>query len=50
MFNNFFFFENRVLYEITWKKYCRTGQVIEDNKTHAHCMLSNQDYRYTVTR
>jgi hypothetical protein len=30
MFSNFFFFENRAVYEIMLKKYCRTGQVTRD--------------------
>jgi hypothetical protein len=34
-----FFFENRAVYEIMWKKYCRTGQAGDDNVAHAHCML-----------
>jgi len=34
-----FFFENRAVYEIMWKKYCRTGQTTDDNMAHAHCVL-----------
>jgi len=38
-FVQYFFFENRAFYEITWKKYCRAGQATDDNMAHAHCML-----------
>jgi len=34
-----FFFENRAVYEKTWKKYCRAGQATDNNMAHAHCML-----------
>jgi len=34
-FNNFFS-ENRAVYEITWKKYGRVGQAMDDNEVHAH--------------
>jgi hypothetical protein len=37
----FFSLENRAVYEIMWKKYCRTGQATDDNTAHAHCMLDN---------
>ena len=40
MFNAFFFFENRAVYENV-KKYCRAGQATDDNMTHAGCMLDN---------
>jgi len=43
----FFSFENHVLYEIMWKKYCRTGQVTYDTKAHAHCVLGTQGYKLT---
>jgi len=37
-----FFSENRTVYEIMWgKKYCRAGQVTDDNMAHAHCMPDN---------
>jgi len=41
IFSNFFFlsFENRAFYEIMWKKYCRAGQVTDDNMAHAYCMM-----------
>jgi len=39
MFNNFFFFKNRTVYEITWKKYFRAGQDTDDNMAHVYCML-----------
>ena len=32
-------FENRVVYEITWKKHCRDEQATDDNMAHARCML-----------
>jgi hypothetical protein len=38
MFDNFFL-ENRVVYEIMWKKYRRAGQATDDNMAHAHCVL-----------
>jgi len=38
-----FFFENRAVDKITWKKYCRLGQA------HAHCMLDNLGYKHTHT-
>jgi hypothetical protein len=31
--------ENRRVYEIMWKKYCRAGQATDDNMAHAHCVL-----------
>jgi len=36
---NFFFFENRPVYEIMWEKYCTAGQATDENMAHAHCML-----------
>jgi hypothetical protein len=33
-----FYFENRAVYEITWKKHDTAGQATEDNMAHAHCM------------
>ena len=33
------FSENRAFLELMWKKYCRAGQVTDDNMAHAHCML-----------
>jgi hypothetical protein len=44
-----FFFENCAVYEIMWKKYCRTGQATDDNVADAHCMLDTQGYKYTYT-
>ena len=38
MFNAFFFFENRAVYENV-EKYGRAGQATDDNTAHAHCML-----------
>jgi hypothetical protein len=46
---DFFFFENRTVYEIMWKKYCRTGQTTIDNMAHAYCMLDNWGYKHTHT-
>jgi len=40
MFNNFFFL-NRAVYEIRWKK-CTAGQVTDDSMGHARCMLSTE--------
>jgi len=37
-FNNFFFFENRVVYEIMWKNIL-VSQAIDDNMAHAHFTL-----------
>ena len=34
-----FFYENRAVYEIMWKKYCRAGQDTDDNIAHARCTL-----------
>ena len=31
MCHNIFFFENLTVFEITWKKYCTTGQATHDN-------------------
>jgi len=33
------FYENRAVYEITWKKYCRGRQATDDNMAHVTCML-----------
>jgi hypothetical protein len=41
VFSNIFFFENRAVYEIMWKKYCTAGQTTDDNMAHEHCMLYN---------
>jgi hypothetical protein len=38
---NTFFFENRVVYEITCKKNGGARQVTDDKMAHAHCMLDN---------
>ena len=37
----FFFFENRVVYEITWKNIAQRGRGTDDNKARAHCMPDN---------
>ena len=31
--------ENRAVYEIMWKKYCRAGQATDDNMAHTLFML-----------
>jgi hypothetical protein len=36
-----FFFENLAVYEIMWGKYCRAGQVTDDNMGHAHCIMDD---------
>jgi len=38
-FSYFFSPENRAVYEIMWKKYCRAGQGTGDNMAHAYCVL-----------
>jgi len=38
------FSENRAVYEMTWKKYCRAGHVTDDSTAHAHCMLDTYSY------
>jgi len=38
MFNKFFF-DNRAVYEIMWRKYSRTGQATDDNMAQAYCIL-----------
>jgi hypothetical protein len=40
VFSNFFF-KNRVVYGVIWKKYCRAGQITDENMVHAHCVLDN---------
>jgi len=40
VFSNFFF-ENRAVFEITWKKVVELGQATDDDMAHAHCMLGN---------
>jgi hypothetical protein len=34
-----FFFKNRAVFDIMWKKYCRAGGRPHDNMGHGHCML-----------
>jgi hypothetical protein len=38
---NIFFFENRAVYEIMWKKYSRVEQATDVSMAHSHCMLDN---------
>jgi hypothetical protein len=35
------FFENRAVYEQTWKNTVQPVQATNDNMTNAHCMLDN---------
>jgi len=30
------------------KKHCRAGQAIEENVSHAHCMLNTKGYKHTL--
>jgi len=30
------------------EKYCRTGQVKNDDMMHVHCMMDSQAYKYTL--
>ena len=39
LFSNFFFFENRTVYEIMWKNIVKRGGPQMDNMAHARCML-----------
>jgi len=47
MLNNFFF-ENRAVKEIKYKNAVELGQVIDDNMTHADCMLVTKGYKHTL--
>ena len=47
-FSVFFFFENRAIYEVMWKKQYWVGQATGDNMTHANCMLDNKGYKHTL--
>ena len=40
-----FFLENLALYEVMWKNIVE--RAIDDNVTHAHCMLDTSGYKYT---
>ena len=43
MFSNFFFSENRAVYEIMWKN------IVEpDRPQHAHCMLDTSGYKHIL--
>jgi len=44
----FFSPENRAVYEIMWKKYCRAGHATDDSMAHAHCMLDTSGYKHTL--
>jgi len=48
MFNNFFFLENYVVYEIRWKNTLEHGRATDDNMPHAHCMLDDLRYKYAL--
>jgi len=39
VFNDFFFFKNRAIYEIMWKNTVEPVQATDKNVAHAHCML-----------
>jgi len=41
MVTAFFFFENRAIYEIIWKKYCKARQATDINTVHALRTLDN---------
>ena len=41
------FFENRTVYEIMSRQYCRAQQATDDNMAHAHCTLDTQGYKHT---
>jgi hypothetical protein len=41
LFSNFFFFENRAVYQIMWEKYCKDRQATDENMPHVHVMLDN---------
>jgi len=30
-----------------WKKHCRAGQAIEENVSHANCMVNIKGYKHT---
>ena len=46
--NNFFLsFENRAVNEIRYRNAVELGQVIDENMTHAHCMLITKGYKHT---
>ena len=40
--------ENRAVYEIMWKKYCRAVQSTDDNMAHAHCLLITYGCKHTL--
>jgi hypothetical protein len=46
--SNNFFLENHTVYEITWKKYGRVEQAMDDNKAHAHYMQDTWTYKHTL--
>jgi len=39
IFSNIFFFENRDVYELMWKKYNAAGHATDNSMAHAHCLL-----------
>jgi hypothetical protein len=47
MFDNWFFFENRAIYEIMWKNCYKGGQATDKNMAHTLCLLDNHDYTNT---
>ena len=40
IFNNFLF-ENLIIYDIMWKKFCRAGRAKDENMAPALCILHN---------
>ena len=44
---NSFVFENNV-FKGNVEKYCRAGQVTDDNIVHSHCMQDTKDYRHIL--
>ena len=43
-----FFFENRAVYEIMWKKECWAGQPTDDNMAHVYRMATNTHSEYVI--
>jgi hypothetical protein len=46
---NKYFFENRAVCDIMWKKTFEAGQATDDNMAHTLCMLDNYGYKHTLT-
>jgi hypothetical protein len=43
-----FFFENRAIYEITWKNIVTVGQATDASMAHGYCMIDTQGYKHTL--